>query len=131
MPIGAFIGALITIWIVYRLARVGPVVPLTTLILAGVAVGSFASALTSFLMIRSGDQIYRALSFLLGGSSLTGWKPVIVALTYMTPGLILLSLLGHKLNALQFGEEQAKTLGLDVEKAKSAVLVTATFTTTC
>ena len=129
VPIGAFIGALITIWIVYRLAKVGPIVPLSTLILAGVAVGSFASALTSFLMLRSNDQIYRALSFLLGGSSLTGWKPVIVALTYMTPGLILLALLGHKMNVLQFGEEQAKTLGLDVEKAKTAVLVTATFTT--
>ncbi len=129
VPIGAFFGALITIWIVYRLARVGPIVPLTTLILAGVAVGSFASALTSFMMLRSDDQIYRALSFLLGGSSLTGWKPVIVALTYMTPGLILLSFLGNKLNILQFGEDQAKSLGLDVEKAKTAILLTATFTT--
>jgi iron complex transport system permease protein len=129
IPIGAFIGALLTILIVYRLARVGPIVPLTTLILAGVAVGSFASALTSFLMLRSDDQVFRAISFLLGGSTITGWKPVIVAFTYMTPALVLLSLLGHKLNILQFGEEQAESLGLDVERAKTYVLLTATLTT--
>ncbi len=129
IPAGAFLGALITILLVYRLARVGPIVPLTTLILAGVAISSFASALTSFLMLRADDRIYRALAFLLGGSTLTGWKPVIVAFTYMLPGLIALSLLGHKLNVLQFGEDQAKSIGLDVERAKTAVLVTATLTT--
>jgi iron complex transport system permease protein len=129
IPTGAFLGALLTIWIVYRLARVGRIVPLTTLILAGVAIGSFASALTSLMMFRADNQIYRALSFLLGGSTLSGWNPVLVALSYLIPGLILLSLLGHKLNILQFGEDQAKSMGLDVERAKTTVLITATLTT--
>ncbi len=129
VPIGAFAGALATVMIVYSLARVGKTVPLTTLILAGIAVGSFASAMTSYLMLRSDDQIYRAISFLLGGSPITGWKPVLVVLPYMAIGIGLLSLSGHMLNVLQYGEEQAKQLGLSVERAKMFIIVTASLTT--
>ena len=129
IPVSAFVGAILTIFIVYSLARVGKMVPLTTLILAGVAVGSFASALTSFLMLRSNKEIYRAISFLLGGSPLTGWNPVLAALPYLAVGLGLLSISGHMLNVLQFGEEEAKQLGLPVEKAKVFIIVIASLTT--
>lgn len=129
LPVGAFIGATLTVLLVYILARVGQLVPLTTLILAGVAVGAFASALTSYLMLRSDDQIYRAIAFLLGGSAMAGWRPVLAALPYMLLGLGLLSLSGHVLNVLQFGEEQAQQLGLHVERAKSFVIVAASLTT--
>lgn len=129
IPIGAFVGALATVMIVYSLARVGKTVPLTTLILAGIAVGSFTSAMTSFLMLRSDAQIHRAISFLLGGSPVTGWEPVLVVLPYMAIGIGLLSLSGHVLNVLQYGEEQAKQLGLSVERAKMFVIITASLTT--
>jgi iron complex transport system permease protein len=129
IPIGAFFGALITVLIVYMLAKVGQMVPLTTLILAGVAIGTFASALTSFIMLRSDDQIYRAISFLLGGSTMTGWKPVMAVIPYMVLGMGMLIFSGHILNVLQFGEEQAAQLGLPVERAKAFVIVTASLTT--
>ncbi|MEA2007829.1 MAG: iron ABC transporter permease [Chloroflexota bacterium] len=129
VPLAAFIGAIITVGLVYNLARVGRMVPLTTLILAGVAVGAFASALTSFLMLRSDQQIHRAISFLLGGSPIAGWEPVLAALPYMALGMGLLSLSGHKLNVMQFGDEQAKQMGLSVERAKIFIVVTASLTT--
>lgn len=129
IPVGAFIGALLTVMAVYSLAKVGRMVPLTSLILAGVAIGTFASALTSFIMLRSDDQIYRAISFLLGGSTMTGWKPVLAVIPYMALGMGLLVLSGHVLNVLQFGEEQANQLGLPVERAKAFVVVTASLTT--
>ena len=129
IPAGAFLGALTTVFLVYSLAKVGRVVPLTSLILAGVAIGTFASALTSFLMLRSDDQIYRAISFLLGGSTTTGWKPVLAVIPYMALGMGLLITSGHILNVLQFGEEQANQLGLSVERAKAFVIVTASLTT--
>ncbi len=129
IPFGAFLGALVTVAGVYSLAHIHGLVPLTTLILAGVAVGTFASALTSFIMLRSDDQIYRAISFLLGGSSMSGWKPVLAALPYLFVGIGLLLLSGHLLNVLQFGEEQAAQLGLPVERAKIFVIVTASLTT--
>jgi iron complex transport system permease protein len=129
IPAAAFIGAILTVVLVYNLARVNGVVPLTTLILAGVAVGAFASALTSFLMLRTDLQIHSAISFLLGGSPMAGWDPVIAALPYMIIGMGLLSISGHMLNVLQFGEEEARQLGLAVPQAKIFIIVTASLTT--
>ncbi|MBT3190551.1 MAG: iron ABC transporter permease [Anaerolineae bacterium] len=129
IPVGAFIGAILTVVLVYSLARVNGLVPLTTLILAGVAVGAFASALTSFLMLRSDLQLHRAISFLLGGSPMTGWDPVIAALPYMVIGMGLLSVSGHALNILQFGEEEAKQMGLNVGRAKIFIIIVASLTT--
>ncbi|MFN3309595.1 MAG: FecCD family ABC transporter permease, partial [Anaerolineales bacterium] len=82
VPLAAFGGALLTVFIVYRLAKVNQSLPTTTLILAGVAVSSFATALTSFIMLRSRDELHRALSWLLGGSTMNGWTPVWAAFPY-------------------------------------------------
>jgi len=129
IPAAAFIGALLTVLVVYNLARIGNLVPLTTLILAGVAVGSFTSAVSSFLMLNDNEQIHRAISFLLGGSPMSGWEPVLAALPYMLLGMGILSVLGHPLNLLQFGEEQARQMGLSVERAKTIIIVVASITT--
>lgn len=129
IPISAFLGAVLTVLVVYNLARVGNLVPLTTLILAGVAVGAFTSAVTSFLMLNDNEQVHRAISFLLGGSPMAGWNPVLAALPYMLLGMGALALLGHPLNLLQFGEEQAKQMGLPVELAKTLIIVVASITT--
>ncbi len=129
IPIAAFVGAILTVLIVYNLARVNGLVPLTTLILAGVAVGAFASAITSYLMLTSDDQIYRAIAFLLGGSPMAGWNPVLAALPYMAVGMGLLSISGHSLNVLQFGENEARQMGLNVDRAKIYIIVAASLTT--
>jgi iron complex transport system permease protein len=129
VPLGAFVGGSLTIAAVYRLAKVGRIVPLTTLILAGVAIGSFTSALTSFLMLISDEMVLSAMSFLLGGSTVSGWEPLLIALPYFGVGLTLLILSGHSLNVLQFGEEQAKQLGLPVERVKIFIIVSASLTT--
>lgn len=129
IPTGAFCGAILTIIVVYGLARVGKMVPLTTLVLAGVAVGSFTSALTSFLMIRSQEKVHHALAFMLGGAPVAGWDPVKIVLPYMAVGTGLLMISGHFLNVLQFGEEQAIQLGLPVEKVKIFVIMAASLTT--
>jgi iron complex transport system permease protein len=129
VPMGAFLGGLGSIAAVYWLARVGRMVPLTTLILAGVAIGSFASALTSFLMLISDQMVLQAMGFLLGSSTVSGWEPLAIALPYFSLGLTLLTLSGYSLNVLQFGEEQAKQLGLAVERVKLFVIISASLTT--
>ena len=129
IPVGAFTGAILTVVLVYNLARVDGMVPLTTLILAGVAIGAFASALTSYLMLRTDLQLHRAISFLLGGSPITGWEPVIASLPYMLLGMGLLSVSGHTLNVLQFGEEEARQMGLNVDRAKVFIILVASLTT--
>jgi iron complex transport system permease protein len=111
VPAAAFLGALLTVLVVYALARTGRAVPTTTLILAGVAVGSFATSLTSFLLLSTQGEVRRALAWLLGGYTLTGWAPVWVVLPYLSVGLAALLTFGHPLNVLQFGASRPK-LGL-------------------
>ena len=129
VPAAAFVGAVVTVLIVYTLARTGRAVPTTTLILAGVAVGSFATSLTSFLMLSTQGEVRRALAWLLGGYTLNGWAPVWVVLPYLGVGLAALLTFGHPLNVLQFGDEQAQQLGLPVERTRTLVILAASLTT--
>lgn len=125
VPAAAFAGALLTVAIVYWIARLGKTVPVTTLILAGVAVSSFATALSSFLMLHSESELRRAIAWLLGGAALNGWSPVVAMLPYVVIGIGALLLSGHQLNVLQAGEEQAQQLGLPVERVKLMLIIAA------
>lgn len=129
VPLAAFLAALLTVFLVYQLARVGRTVPTTNLILAGVAFSSFATSLTSFLMIRSTNEVRRALGYLLGGISLTGWDAVLSLLPYLALGLGGLLLSGQALNLLQFGDDQAQQMGLNVTRARAFILAAASLTT--
>jgi iron complex transport system permease protein len=129
VPAAAFLGAVGAVLIVSLLARVGKTVPTTNLILAGVAVSSFASAATSAIMIQSSGELRRALVWLMGGSVMTGWGPVLGILPYMVVSLAGLTLVGHPLNVLQFGEEQAKQLGIRVQRVKWLTVALATLAT--
>jgi cobalamin transport system permease protein len=129
IPLAAFIAGMLTVFIVYSLARVGLTVPMTNLILAGVAFSSFATALTSFLMLRSSGEVRRALGWLLGGASQSGWGAVLGILPYLVLGLGTLMLSGHALNLLQFGDEQAQQMGLPVNRAKTLILIAASLAT--
>lgn len=129
VPAAAFLGALVAVLLVCALARVGTTIPTTSLILAGVAISSFASALTSFLMLRSTGELHRAIGWLMGGSAQAGWQPVLILLPYLIPGLAVLLLSGHALNLLQFGDEQAQQMGLAVTRARLIVLFSASLAT--
>jgi len=125
VPMASFLGALLTVFAVYFVARVGNTVPTTNLILAGVAISSFATSLTSFLMLRSTGEVRRALGWLLGGASQGGWTAILALLPYLVVGLGILLLSGHILNLLQFGDDQAQQLGLNVGRARALVLAAA------
>jgi len=129
VPGAAFIGALLTVFLVYIMARVGKTVPTTNLILAGVAFGSFATALTTYLMLRSTGELHRAIAWLSGGFSQAGWSPVLTVLPYLAAGLGILLLSGHALNLLQFGDEQAQQMGLAVTRTRTIILLAASLAT--
>ena len=129
IPLAAFIFALLTVAVVYFLARVGQTTPITNLILSGVAVSSFATSLMSFLMLRTDGELRRAMSWLMGGSIQLGWNFVFTILPYLLIGLGVLIFSGHVLNLLQFGDEQAQQLGLNVTRSKTIILIMASMAT--
>ncbi len=129
VPMSAFLCALLTVFLVFQLAKVRKALPATNLILAGVAVSSFATALTSFLLINASGELRRALIWLLGGSTMTGWKPVLGQLPFALIGLLGLLAFAYQLNVLQFGDEQAFQLGINVKRARTRIIIFATLST--
>lgn len=129
VPVCAFVGALATVAVVYRVARVGTTTPTTLLVLVGVAIGAFASAATSFVMLLRDEQIQRVVYFLWGGFGLRDWTPVVASLPYIALAIGVLCVYAHPLNALQFGDEQAEQLGVPVERVKLVFVAAATLAT--
>lgn len=129
VPIFAFIGAILSVLVVYSIARKSGALPVTTLILAGVALGAFLSAIVSYLITVSGDKIHSVVFWLMGSFSLTSWDEVQVALPIVIVGILVILLNSRALNLIQLGEEQAQQLGVDVEKLKLVLLITATLVT--
>lgn len=129
VPLAAFLGAVATVFAVYALARVGKTLPTTNLILAGVAASAFTNAIASFLLVQASGDLRRALVWLLGGSSLSGWQPVLASLPYILVGLGVLFTMGHALNVLQFGDDQAHQLGLRVNRVRVLVILAASLAT--
>jgi iron complex transport system permease protein len=129
VPLAAFIASLLTVYLVYTFAHIGRVVPTTNLILAGVAVSSFTVSLTSFIMLRSTGEVRRAIGWLLGGVSLVGWDVTLALVPYLAVGMTALILTGYSLNLLQFGDDQATQLGLNVRRAKFIIIVAASLVT--
>jgi iron complex transport system permease protein len=129
VPAMAFLGALGAVTVVYFLARVGKTLPVSTLILAGVALGALLGAVVAYLTITSG-QMMRSIMFWLSGSfALSQWREVWIVLPVMLAASAFIMLYGRSLNVLQLDEEQAQQLGINVEKMKILLLVAATLIT--
>ena len=125
-PIAAFAGALLSIWIVVRLALVGERVEPYTLLLIGVIYNAFSGALLMF--INSVVDLYQAhgVLFWLMGHVGTREYPVIGALAlYSLGGLALLFWHARDLDCLSLGDERAAELGVDVEWVRRMVFVAA------
>jgi len=129
IPLLAFTGALLSTAVVYMLARVGKTLPVTTLILAGVALGALLASIVSYLIISSGEKIHGIMFWLMGSFSMSQWSEAIVILPYVLVGLIVLLLYARSLNLMQLDEEQAQQLGINVERLKLVLLGAATLIT--
>src|SRR5690349_1294716 len=129
IPLAAFVASLLTVYLVYIFANIGRTVPTTNLILAGVAVSSFATSITTFLMLRSSGEVRRAIGWLLGGVSLVGWNVTLALIPYLAIGMTILVLTGYSLNLLQFGDDQATQMGLNVRRAKFVIIIAASLVT--
>ncbi len=128
-PLLAFAGGLLSLLVVYRLARQDNQVPVLPLLLAGVALGAFLSAALAFLMYLDPDRIGQVVFWLLGSLSGANWTRVGLMFPYLAVGLVLIVFHARELNALLLGEEPARHLGVDVEGVKRLLLLGGTLTT--
>ncbi|MEW6069104.1 MAG: iron chelate uptake ABC transporter family permease subunit [Candidatus Thermoplasmatota archaeon] len=123
VPVFAFLGALCTAFIVCRIATVGGKIPTNTLLLSGIAVGSFFSACISFLIYHAGERLHGVIFWLMGGLWGADWTAVSIVFPTVLASSLILIFFAKTLNALQLGEEQAHHSGINVERSKILILI--------
>jgi iron complex transport system permease protein len=122
--LGAFFGALFAVGVVYAVAAVGRMPPVT-LLLAGVVVSTVLGAVVWLLMALADAHVPRIVGWLMGGLGGRGWDTVAAACPATLAGVGVLCLLGRPLDALCCGEDVARALGLRVEVVAAVVLAAA------
>jgi iron complex transport system permease protein len=125
----AFVGALASISVVYRLSRTGTLAPLTSLLLTGYAVGSLLAAGLAMTMYLSGSNLRQIFYFLLGGFEGSSWLRLAVALPLIVGGSLAIMVRARSLNGLLLGEETATNLGIDVRRERVVLLALASLVT--
>lgn len=124
VPIAAFIGAMVAVAIVFALSWQRGVQPLR-MILAGVAVSAFFGGAQTALMVFYSDRIQSTINWMAGGFQGASWSHVSMILPYTLLGLAAVFFISRWLNALQLGEDTARSIGLPVEKIRFVLLILA------
>ena len=127
MQVMAFLFGMVAVWLTYSLSRVRGERPTVTLILAGVVVGSFFSAVFSlFQYVGTDEQLRRLVFWVMGGFYRATWSDVAVVVPATLIGCLLLWRVGWRLNVLSLGDDEARSLGVDPEPLRRWVIVLAT-----
>jgi len=128
-PLFAFIGSAGTVFLVYSLASIGGRTYSFTLLLSGVAVSSFMSAIVSFFMYFSDEKLHQIYFWLVGSFASQGWNEIYINLPYAIIGFLMAYWNLRYLNILQLGEETAFFTGVDTERLKKITLSAAALLT--
>lgn len=118
----AFAAALATIYLVVSLSRLGHGTGGATLLLSGIAVSTFLSAILSFVMLRSHQKLSGIVFWMMGDFSLISWNEVIVSSPAIIVGTLLMYLYSKELNAIIMGRETAEHLGVNTQRVFGIIL---------
>ena len=130
LPLGAFVGAGVAVVAAYVLGRsAGVTAGPTALVLAGVTIASFLTAVQIFVQQQHVDTVQEVYSWLLGRLATSGWRDVGIVLPYA--GAAWLVIVGHRrlLDVLSVGDEEAAALGVNVARVRLLVVAAATVAT--
>ena len=134
VPVTAFVFAVATVFTTYlvgaaftgsrSIAAAG-----VTLVLAGVAVVSFTSAIQSFLLLRNLELVNEVFRWIVGSLSRSTWADVRLVLPYGVISTVVLRLHRRHLDAFRVGDEEAATLGVDIRRTRLLIVIAATLGT--
>lgn len=129
ISIMAFAGALLVIFIVYNIARIKNEIPVTTLLLSGIAMSQFLTAILSTIMMLNDRDLNKIFFWTMGSLSGKGWESIMNILPYAGLGMIILMYYAKDMDILLLGDESAKNLGVEADRVKKIILVTASVIT--
>jgi iron complex transport system permease protein len=122
IPTSFFSGILAT-FLLLKLVRISGAGGRQTIILAGIALGSFFASLLSLILYLAGEKTSRILFWIMGGFWLCNWSKTVYALIWIVPAGIALSLLFREMDLITTGKEAAASMGVDVSRTQTAVLI--------
>ncbi len=125
----AFAGALLAAFGVYLIATENGRTPVATLLLAGVAIQTFLGAVISYLLLQSGESLRRVTYWLMGHLHNAGWNEVVLTLPFALGAFLLLVAYTRDLNVLLLGENEAHSLGIEIERTKRILLAVSSILT--
>ena len=131
VPVAAFAGSLVAVVIVYALAQARHRgLSTTVLLLAGVTMNAFFSALVLFVQyFASFADTYRTLRWLMGDLDVSSYQPILAALPTTVAAFLIFAWLARPLNLLSLGPDSAESRGLDVTRAQRAAFFSASLAT--
>jgi iron complex transport system permease protein len=128
-PIAAFVGAMLAVGIAYALGRSVGGRQTATLILAGVTVASFLTALQTYVQQRRVETVQEVYSWILGQLETAGWTDVLIMLPYVVVSAVLVLWHRRLLDVLAVGDDEAASLGVPVARVRLLVVLAATLGT--
>jgi iron complex transport system permease protein len=129
VPLAAFVGSIMAVFIVYFIAEVGGKASAIELLLAGAALSTLLAAVTSLLMLVRDSTLHEVFTWTMGGLSGRSWPHLRNSGPLIVFGLAALWLMARALDALAWGEETAESLGLPLQRTRGALVVAASLTT--
>ena len=128
-PLAAFAGATLGVTVAYLLGRSVGGRETTTLILAGVTVAAFFTAVQTYVQQRSADTVQEVYSWILGQLETSGWTDVLIVLPYVAVSAVVLLWHRRLLDVLAVGDDEAASLGVPVARVRLLVVAAATLGT--
>lgn len=129
LPAAAFAGALAALYLVYVLGRVDGRVQATTLVLAGIIVSTFLSALIGLLKSLHEDSVSTIVFWVMGSLSGKSWLHVMMILPYLAAASALIFHYARELDLLTLGDVQAQQLGVNVQQTRFRLMLAASLVT--
>lgn len=129
LPMAAFVGGTVAVALTYAIGRSVGGRSATTIILAGVAVAAFFTALQTYLQQRNLETVRQVYTWILGRLTTTGWREVLVLLPYVIVSSVVLLMHRRLLDALAVGDAEADALGVPTGRVRATVVIFATLGT--
>jgi iron complex transport system permease protein len=130
LPICGFLGGLLALFVLYRMSATSDRLPVHSVLLAGVILNAIFSALIMFVTsIMEPTRSFSMMAWLMGSLTAPADQTLLAFSAYLAIGVGLLFTQVSVLNIMTLGEEPARSLGIDTEKAKRNILMTAALIT--
>lgn len=124
LPVCGFMGGLLALLVIYRMASTYDRLPIHSVLLAGVILNAIFSALIMFVTsIMEPNRSFGMMAWLMGSLTAPAYPTLAALSAYLLVGLVLLVKQVRVLNILALGEESARSLGIDTERTKRSIFL--------